>query len=189
MAPKANGRRRVPSKQPPSSRPAIEGSPLHRKLDCINAFREAGSDRPTAAYNSLAERHADELQNKYEQFKSDTKKLGGALIRMCGAHRISYTLDHHQRSRTQRNGANGPSTPSGSARLQTADTQFIALDPDYWEVQVLAEPMTLDDGKTYKPSISLHDFESGERLLQHHLGQGSGQASRWPAGHRCHGPK
>ena len=115
MAPKANGRRRVPSKQPPSSRPAIEGSPLHRKLDCINAFKEAGSDRPTAAYNSLAERHADELQNKYEQFKSDTKKLGSALIRMCGAHRISYTLDHHQRTRTQRNGGNGTSTPTGSS--------------------------------------------------------------------------
>ena len=172
MAPKANGRRRVPSKQPPSSRPAIEGSPLRRKLDCINAFKEAGSDRPTAAYNSLAERHADELQNKYEQFKSDTKKLGGALIRMCGAHRISYTLDHHQRTRTQRSGGNGTSTPTGSARLQTADTPFISLDPDYWEVQVLAEPTTLDDGKTYKPSISLHDYDSGERLLQHHLGQG-----------------
>ena len=39
-------------------------------------------------------------------------------------------------------------------------------------VPVLAEPTTLDDGKTYKPSISLHDYDSGERLLQHHLGQG-----------------
>merc|ERR1712113_1282599 len=67
---------------------------------------------------------------------------------------------------------------SGSARLQTADTQFIALDPDYWKVPVLAEPTTLDDGKTYTPSISLHDFESGERLLQHHLGQGKRAAGQ-----------
>ena len=117
MAPKKQPSRRVSSKQPPSSRPAVEGSLLQRKLDCINAFKQAGSDRPTAAYNSLAERHADELQAKHDQFKSDTKKLGSALIRMCGAHRISYTLDHHQRTKTQRNGGNGPSTPVGSARL------------------------------------------------------------------------
>ena len=107
MAPKQKPSRRVSSKQPPSSRPAVEGSLLQRKLDCTTAFKQAGSDRPVAAYNGLAEVCANELQAKYDLHKSNTKKLGSALIRMCGAHRISYTLDHHQRSKTQRNGETG----------------------------------------------------------------------------------
>ena len=174
MAPKKPERRHS-SKQPPSSRPtrpAVEGSLLQRKQDCIAAFKQAGSDRPTAAYNSLAELNADELQAKYDMHKTNTKKLGGALIRMCAANQISYTLDHFQRNKTKRTGGDAAHSSSGSARLQAADTQFVALDPAFWKVPVLAEPTSPDDGKTYKPSISLHDLESGERLLQHHLGQG-----------------
>ena len=131
MAPKQQPRRRVSSKQPPSSRPAVGGSLLQRKLDCITAFKQAGSDRPVAAYNGLAEQCADELQAKYDLHKSNTKKLASALIRMCGAHHISYTLDHYQRSKAKRTRGDGPRTPSGSARLQTADTQFIAHRPRF----------------------------------------------------------
>ncbi len=161
MAPKKPERRRS-SKQPPSSRPtrpAAEGSLLQRKQDCIAAFRQAGSDRPTAAYNGLAELSADELQATYDMHKSNTKKLGSALIRMCAANQISYTLDHHQRSKPKRTGGDTSHPPAGSARLQAADTQFIALDPAFWKVPVLAEPTSPDDGKTCKPSISLHDYE------------------------------
>ncbi|MCP4446176.1 MAG: hypothetical protein GY811_12640, partial [Myxococcales bacterium] len=171
MAPSKPERRRS-SKQPPSSRPAAEGSLLQRKQDCIAAFKQAGSDRPTAAYNGLAELNADELQATYDMHKTNTKKLGSALIRMCAANQISYTLDHHQRSKPKRIGGDTSHPPAASARLQAADAQFIALDPAFWKVPVLAEPTSLDDGKTYKPSISLHDYESGERLLQHHLVQG-----------------
>ena len=121
MAPKQKPSRRVSSKQPPSSRPAVEGSFLQRKLDCITAFKQAGSDRPVAAYNGLAERCANELQAKYDLHKSNTKKLGSALIRMCAAHHISYTLDHYQRSKATRAGGDGPNHTAGSARLQTAD--------------------------------------------------------------------
>ena len=110
MAPKHQpGRRRIPSKQarPQSGtprQPAIEGSLLQRKLACVKALTTAGSDRATAAYNALAQCQADKLQAGYADNKQDPQKLGAFLLRLCAQNSISYTMDHHERSKQKRAG-------------------------------------------------------------------------------------
>ena len=173
MAPQKPMRRHA-SKQPPAggkpTRPAVEGSLLQRKQDCVSALKESGSDRPTAAYNGLAERNADKLQAEYDQHKGNAKKLGAALIRLCATNKIAYTRDYHERTKDKRP---GPTTGTKqSARLQPADTPFLSLDPQFFPVPVTAEPITQDDGLTYQDGISLHTLAEGDRILQQILGGG-----------------
>ena len=174
MGPQQKPPRRRTSKQPPAggkpTRPAVEGSHLQRKQDCVSALKESGSDRPTAAYNGLAERNADKLQAEYDQHKGNAKKLGAALIRLCATHKVAYTRDYFERNKDKRTGPTKGNTPS--ARLQPADTPFVSLDPQFFAVPVTAEPITSDDGLTYKDGISLHTFDEGERILQQILGAG-----------------
>ena len=115
MAPKpAPGRRRLTSKQRhPTGAPqvpALEGSLLQRKQTCTKALTAAGSDRATAVYNALAQSQADKLQAGYADHKHDLKKLGAFIIRLCAQNGVSYTMDHHERSKQKRTGGGGTST-------------------------------------------------------------------------------
>ena len=98
MAPKDTpNRRRLTSKtaRPRGGKPqqaALEGSLLQRKQLCTKALIAAGSDRATAAYNAIAQCHADALQAGFNDNKGDAKKLGAFLIRLCAVNGISYTI-------------------------------------------------------------------------------------------------
>ena len=65
MAPKADGLRRMSTKKTDPRKPPVEGSALQRKETCVAALMTRG-DRPVAAYNELAARDVDGLQNLYK---------------------------------------------------------------------------------------------------------------------------
>ena len=177
MAPKDTpNRRRLTSKQSrpraTAQKPALEGSLLQRKQLCTKALIAAGSDRATAAYNALAQCQADALQAGFADHKGDTKKLGAFLIRLCAANGVSYTMDHHERSKQKRaNGGTSAATRApASLQAAAAHTPFISLDPAHWSVPVTLDPTSHGDG--YKDGISLHDMAEGKCILDMVLGHG-----------------
>ena len=164
------GRRRLTSKtRHPKGTPqvaALEGSPLQRKQTCMKALIAASSDRATAVYNALAQSQADKLQDGYADLKHDHKKLGALLIRLCAQNGVSYTMDHHERSKQKRSGGGASSTAikaTASLQAAAANTPFLSLDPAHWPVPVHLDPTALGD--EYKDGISLHDFAEGNRIL------------------------
>ena len=63
-----------------------------------------GYDRAVQAYIDLAHKFPDRLDREFTKFHSQPPKLSAALARLCGAHQISFTQDHFERTKQQRGG-------------------------------------------------------------------------------------
>ena len=182
MAPKPASRRRHYSKTPHAAtspaprapRPHAEAAgnaspviPVARRQACVSALSAKGYDRALAAHNELAHAHRDELDNVYRKHSHDQHALGVALARLCHTHRISYTSKHYHATKgTAASADPSPGTKKGPKDATTSEN-YISLDQTNWSVDVTLHPIKEHDkDATYKPGISLHGPEDGERLLR-----------------------
>ena len=103
--------------------------------------------------------------------------MSAALVRLRAVHRISYTMDHCERTKKKQHG--GGATAVAAARKADAHqglaSPHASLDPDHWSAPVAPVPAKAGDGATYQSSISLLTLEDGEKLSQLIFGPGTRQ--------------
>ena len=96
-----SGRHRLPATSaPPRTRSAVEAeSKLARKSDVVEALRKIHSDRPVQAYNELAQKAEEELQDLWKKNKGSTDDLARTVQHLCAVHHVSWTKVHYDRTR------------------------------------------------------------------------------------------
>ena len=119
MAPKRQ-QRGQPPQQPPRPRqrsrrpPSARDTNLARKEACIAALHSCrnGADRAETAFNELVAKHGQDLDREYQLHRADLEALRGALTKLCGKHKISYTQLHHAFTKGAGTGPLGPKSPA-----------------------------------------------------------------------------